>query len=297
MKITDDQIILLNKFKCERLHKIYDNESAAVLDFECKKNRNLEENLKFEAFKQDIEGQIAYYVVTLPDDKDIFMYFSLKCGSLFIPFASEKDLNDKMQEINISLRLISMLQSNNDNERKIANTLLQHKFGLNTSSNDFVDLIRKKISKNDFLIELVESLNEDKSIESNKKINRVQNTYPAIELVHFCKNDKISEQWKSFNIFKPMCEVFFWFFIAPILFKIQKLVGCEYVFLFAADISQDRTLINYYHDSLNFVEQSEIGTNKPFYDFNCCFMCQRISDLKINQMEYFNNFNPEGEII
>ena len=288
---------MLNKFKCDRLNLLYENGSTEIQDFECKRNPHLEENLKAEAFKQDIEGQNAYYVVTLQNTKDIFMYFSLKCGSLFVPLVSETDINDKIQELNISLRLISMLQSDNENDRKIANALLQHKFGIKTSSNDYVELIRKKLSKNEILKNYLYSLNEDKKREGDKKINRVQNTYPAIELVHFCNNDKISELWKSFNIPRPMCEVFFWYFIAPILFNVQKLVGCEYVFLFAADISQDRTLINYYHDSLNFIEQSEIGTNKPFYDFNCCFMCQKISDLKINQIEYFDNFNLDGEMI
>ena len=87
----------------------------------------------------------------------------------------------------------------------------------------------------------------------------------------------------------------FWKFIVPIIFKIQSLIGCQYLFLFAADMSEDNNLINYYNVALKFEQPEHIGTNKPKYDFCCRFMCQEINTLKTNQEEYFENFNPNDD--
>lgn len=88
-----------------------------------------------------------------------------------------------------------------------------------------------------------------------------------------------------------MGEVIFWRFIVPKFFEVQEIVGCEYAFLFAADLSEDRTLINYYNVSLKFAIDVPMGTNKPLYDFTCAFMCQKLSMLKENRKVYFDNFN------
>ena len=92
-----------------------------------------------------------------------------------------------------------------------------------------------------------------------------------------------------------MGEVIFWDKIVPKFFEVQEIVGCEYVFLFAADLSEDRTLINYYNVCLKFEIDEEVGTNKPYYDFACAFMCQKLNFLKKNQRLYFENFNLDED--
>lgn len=37
----------------------------------------------------------------------------------------------------------------------------------------------------------------------------------------------------------------------------MEIVGCEYLFLFAADLSEDADLVNYYVDNLEFIDASE----------------------------------------
>lgn len=58
--------------------------------------------------------------------------------------------------------------------------------------------------------------------------------------------------------------------------QVQKNIGCQYAFLFAADLSEDGSLINYYNVTLHFDQPEHIGANKPYYDFCCRFMCQEI---------------------
>ena len=143
----------------------------------------------------------------------------------------------------------------------------------------------------------IKDVNFDKEKEVNKQIIRVNCTYPGIELMHFCTNDNAKDFWHKCSIKRPMGEVLFWKFIVPIVFKVQNQIGCQYIFLFASDTSQDETLINYYNISLKFEQPDNIGTSKPRYDFCCKFMCQEISKLKENHQEYFNNFNPDDEDI
>ena len=90
-----------------------------------------------------------------------------------------------------------------------------------------------------------------------------------------------------------MGETLYWKYIVPKFIEVQKIAGCEYAFLFAADLSEDRTLVNYYDVSLKFQQQLDIGTNKPLYDFACVFMCQRINRLKELKDEFFNSFNMD----
>ena len=90
-----------------------------------------------------------------------------------------------------------------------------------------------------------------------------------------------------------MGEVIFWRFIALKFYAVQDIVGCEYAFLFAADLSEDRPLINYYNVALKFEVDVEVGTTKPLYDLACVFMCQRLESMRINRDRYFENFNPD----
>lgn len=76
-------------------------------------------------------------------------------------------------------------------------------------------------------------LNGDREREGNKQIIRVGHTYPSIELVHFCVNDNARAFWKECSLGHAMGEVLFWEFVVPIIYKTQKQIGCQYVFLFA----------------------------------------------------------------
>ena len=132
---------------------------------------------------------------------------------------------------------------------------------------------------------------KDRIQEKNRGIVRVVETFSAVELAHFCTNDNAQREWKSFSIKHPLGEVMFWNFIVPKIYEIQKNIGCQYLYLFAADNSKNRTLINYYTSSLKFKQTDEISTIKPLYDFNCEFMYQEIESLYQKKEDYFNHFN------
>ena len=69
-----------------------------------------------------------------------------------------------------------------------------------------------------------------------------------------------------------------------------------YLFLFAADLSEDADLVNYYVDNLEFIDASEHSAATPMYDFACRFLCQETSTLQERRTSFFEHFNPDEEV-
>lgn len=288
-KITEEQREIIKKFTCERLSCNPMNKEL-IKTFKNRKGCSLVGYLQKRAWREDVEGTTAYYLIKNPDD-DIALYFSLKCGALFDPL----DENGVEENALRFQKLLNVIQGINGEgqERELAVQLLeQYRSGQNISIEQIKHRVKMDAQNAKNLLRL---LNQDKQHEGNEQIIRVGHTYPGIELVHFCSNDLTKEKWKTYGINHPMGEVLFWEFIVPIIENVQQYVGCQYLFLFAADTSKDGSLINYYDVALKFTQPTEIGTNKPRYDFCCKFMCEEISDLRKNRQAYFDSFNPDND--
>ncbi len=52
----------------------------------------------------------------------------------------------------------------------------------------------------------------------------------------------------------------------------MQFIGVQYLFLFAADLSDNDSLIGFYMDRLDFIRDDERATIKPIYDLTCEFM-------------------------
>ena len=75
----------------------------------------------------------------------------------------------------------------------------------------------------------------------------------------------------------------------------MKYIGCQYLFLFAADFSEDENLINYYRTNLKFIDSPDRNTTIPLYDEMCKFMFQETCQLELNQKYFFDNFNRKED--
>lgn len=277
MKITEEQESILNTFKCERLSSDIQN-AENIKNFSSDKGKLLVDYLQNFAWNDDITGKLAFYIVK-SSENEIILFFSLQCGALFSPIDETAIYDNVMRKREIFLEGGNV----NENITKITMDNKIKRLEYSYFKNNVKTLIR---------------LNKDKEKEKNKNIIRVDNTYPSIELVHFCVNDNFKQKWKEYNFIHPVGEVMFWKYITPIIISVQNIVGCQYVFLFAADISTDGSLINYYNISLNFQQVNDIATNKPSYDFCCSFMCQKINEMIKKRKEYFDKFNlDENDVI
>lgn len=133
--------------------------------------------------------------------------------------------------------------------------------------------------------------------ESEDNLKRVGKTFAGVEIVHFCANDNYRPSWEKLNIKQKMGTVVFWHFLIPKICELRKIVGCEYLFLFAADLTPDELLVNYYKSNLGFKDSNEYGTAIPLYDYACKFMHQELKDIEERRNNFYLEFNPDEESI
>lgn len=292
MRITKEQENILDSLICQRL-KDDDKNTELIKSFNNEKGILIVEYLKQYGLKEDIDGDTAFYIVKTKQD-DVLMFFSMKCGELFDPLFDEEEIEENYEEY---LLIIQALKNADTDFEVKENAFERLKVMSKSKGMPIHKVLNQVLNKTKEKGKMLNALHSDKEREGNENISRVNKTYPGIELVHFCTNENARQIWDSYNMGHSMGEVIFWKYIVPKFFSVQEIVGCEYAFLFAADLSEDRTLINYYNVSLKFETDVEVGTNKPLYDFACAFMCQKLSKMKENRNRYFCNFNIDSSDI
>ena len=246
-------------------------------------------SLREEAWEEDANGSVAYYLIKDKEGNALF-FFSLKCGALF------EQLNEEQLKQNATYwkALERVLKNSNNGDQTAVLILEKLRSGKNLTKDDLKEIIKFQSKSNR---RALEHLLAEKTSETNENIVRVSTTHSGVELVHFCANDNKKSIWKSLGLPQSLGVVVFWHFIVPRICEVQNVVGCKYAFLFAADLSEDGSLINYYQTALHFEAPSDIGTSKPFYDFTCKFMCQTVNHLLEAQHNFFDSFNPdEGDV-
>lgn len=272
MRITEAQKSFLDQFSCERLTDSPTNQKL-IEDFFSDRGSGIVGYLKANGWREDSTGETAFYIIIGPDKKP-WLFFSLQCGAMFDLF----NKNGVVNELNQLKQLLSgekgMTLSDKDRANKIE--------GLRLRQQVLGNYVR------------------DVHREGKRPILRVGKTYPGIEIVQFCADDNKRKQWKDYcgkyNIRFTMGQVLFWKFIVEKLEAIQKMIGCQFAFLFAADITPDETLLNYYEVSLKFVRPGErFGISKPVYDYACVFMSQEIRTLIEYKKKFFETFNIDAD--
>ena len=146
-----------------------------------------------------------------------------------------------------------------------------------------------------------------------ENIIRTKKSFPSVELEHFCAYDPIGllppyvpksyakafkaehnpvlKRWNQMGMGnQSLGTTVFWNFVEPKIREIRDLVGCQYLYLFAADEKKDGDLTNYYK-KLGFDFRDDINVTKPAYDFQCFFMCQEVSSLRTRRNAFFREYN------
>ena len=272
--ITQEQIDLLSTFTCERLSRDRDNLSK-IQTFLSYRGPGLVNTLRNRGWNEDCRGTTAYYVVKNPQGR-IMLFFSLKCGVLFDP-----DYVDRCaDEFSETQRLWRTWNQARAGDEAAAEELAQLRRELGKEEYD--RRIRDLREEYEHRTAVLRQIKNDKRYEPNKKIVRVDQSHPAVELVEFCVNERLRSYWEerfqqSFATRRQtMGKVLFWWFIVPKMIEVSSLLGCEYAYLFAADDEPDGDLVRYYEDALHFRKLTHLGAIKPFYDMTCYFMGRRL---------------------
>lgn len=324
--ITAEQKRFLESFRCERL-KADPTNRWLIQDFYHPDGEGLVNKIKRFAWDEDHLGKTAYYVIKNANGQ-IVMVFSLKCGTLFNPnavaeWAKKYDNKtareiwdevldpDEMRRIELSglldQNLPQMLKAVDEGDPLSMLNLRRLRTALGPQR------YRKVILDVGNYLRVL----DDKRTEPNQNIVLVPESFPAIELVEFCSNFETKDCWnKKLMGGNRMGETLFWWFIAPTMLQIGDAIGCEYVFLFAAnnpekdrmkaarDPEQEKkeknSLVSYYA-RLHFHNDPTLGTAKPDYDYQCQFLCQRLRvsedfedpGMDSRQKHFFWSFNKD----
>lgn len=281
MKITDSQLQVLSKFQCERLSSNVENFSI-VDDFYNVRNNSLVETLQGDAYEDDENHRIAYYVVK--EEGRIVFFFSLKCGLLYDEFL-EGERFKEMKSFYDRIVQMSLDETQTEEDKKVIASILE-------SVRSKKGVKREDVAR----ILRLSSDSEEFSKIFGKNLKNVGQTFPGVEIVHFCANDAHRDIWEKLNLPQNMGATFFWYFIVPKIQELMKIVGCEYVYLFAADLTPYEELIRYYSEQLKFEKLDEHCAAIPMYDFTCQFMSQQTCGLEEKRRLFFENFNPEEEL-
>ena len=293
--ITPEQRRVLESLVCERLSASPCNLSILNRFVQTRRGDEDEVNVLDYAKKygssQDENGTLAYYLIKTKSGDGLF-FFSLKCGELFVPLTESIDTLMASGEFDLFVhRVKNVLKTSVEfaDLKDELRTIIVDKRKQMPSA--VIEVCKKYGTKNDIL----EKLEDEKKKEGNKRILRVFTTNPGVQIVHFCRNDLAQEVWRGLGLDsdRPMGEVLFWFFVAPIVEKLRALVGCEYAFLFAADTSDDNSLMKYYAQSLGFCPRDDLGVSKPFYDWTCTFMSLDITKITSLRKHYLSIFNSD----
>ena len=266
MKITQNQIAILNSFQVTRL-KEDDSLLRDVASFKNPKNENLVDYLVGNAFDDDEKNRCACYVVR-DGDGEILCYFSIKCGLLYSEFEELKKF-EKFK--NHKIKLMELEQRSDDPQVR-----------------EYIEEIKKKLEEAKADIESL--LGRFDSMPPNKQVAK---SYPSVELTHFCVNEAYRKKWQTygFSARNRIGSTIFWHVIVGIVEKIRSFTGCEYLYLFAADATSDRHLVNHYKNMMGLREEMTMSALHPIYDFNCSFLCADIDSLLNARDEFYNDFN------
>ena len=276
--ITLKQRTVLDSLVCERLSSKEENK-VLIQTVVNKRNNNLVNTLKSpQAWQEDEENVTAYYLVKSPRGI-ILSFFSLRCGEVFQTLDEELISLAKQYKDNIDK--YNNPDSSEQEKRQAAVQLLMAE--RNGWKPEIADYFTRKSIRRD----------KDTKKDKNKDNHQVARAFSAVELSILCNNqaDGVKEEWESLGLYRRRGLTIFWDMVVKKVESLVSHVGCEFIYLFAADDDSDGELVNYYRKEMFFVTPVKLGANKPSFDYECFFLCQPVKNLFLHRDSFFQSFN------
>lgn len=279
-RITREQRAYLDTLVCERISSNKDNREF-VQKFMNHRNPGLSYALKA-GWNTDARDKVAYYIVREPQEGgEPLFFFSLRCGEVDVPYNLEK-LRVAMENSQALLDAAYGLDAPDwakevVEKRKVDGVLPPRKL------KEFRERHRENMRKWSLYYEEVRLEGEN--------IIRAKQALAGVELVHFCSHTPAAAKWKAMGTNpQALGKTMFWRFVVPVIQQVRDLVGCEYLYLFAADEKKYGKLVGYYKE-LGFEIRQDLCVSKPEYDFGCFFMCQKVTSLRNRRNAFFREYN------
>jgi hypothetical protein len=255
MKITNGQKAYLDSLVCQRISEDYRNR-IAVDKFSNYRNPNIPHALKT-GWGEDKNNKVAYYIVKDPQDEEPLLFCSLKCGEIGVPFKHER-LREILENSKYLLDAAMGMDAPDWAKEVVEKMKVNGKVPDEEKSKLYRRYLRNKAKW---------ELYTDEIRLEGENIIRTKKTFAGVELVHFCIHAPAKYKWAKMGLnARSMGKTLFWQFVVPVIYEVRNLVGCEYVYLFAADRQKYGSLTNYYRE-LGFEIRDDLTVSKPEYDF------------------------------
>lgn len=283
-KVAESIVDLLSSFEVKRANeidiKVLKSMTAPIVDGE-EQRQIIKTFTSKDYLEDDKTGRLASFVILSPEELPL-VFFSLRCGELF-----ESTSMNKMRighDAYIALQEWTNGELTTKEEQDEALSKIRCAISEGLTIDDFESFDDKH-----------KAWEYDDIIDSKKEINKVFKVYPAIELKLFGINESAKAYWKSLGLpnDKKMGECLFWTKVVEVICKVQKIVGCQYLFLFAADKDVEGQLVQYYRVRLGFDYNAKMTANKPRFDWDCQFLFQDIESLLKGRDRFISSFTKE----
>ena len=269
-KVIEEALTLIDAFEVRRVREI----DKSILDamtgptVEGVEQRNIIAWFNsVEYVEDDLKGHLASFVVMSPTNIPL-IFFSIRCGELF-EMAQPERMRVGYNAREALRRLMNRDYSSDIEKDQLLRDVKAIK-DYNMTPDDIFRYAGKK-----------ESWEKDEKIERTKEVTKVLASYPAVELKLFGINDAARAYWVSLGLPKHirMGETRFWLKVVETLEAMHKYVGCQFVYLFAADKEAEGKLVQYYRVRLKFKSDANLSANKPQFDWQSQFLYQSIEEL------------------
>lgn len=282
--INDNQREILDSLICERLSSNPDNKNVIKTLVSVRNPQLVGKIMREESWKEDEANITSYYLVKTKSGI-VLAFFALRCGEIFKPVQEELIARAKLYIDNKAI--LEDTKTSYEEKRKAADVIIL------LVRQGWTDKIAKAIMRK------ADRRAADVKSDSNKHTHRVSEVLSAVELTLFCNNDAkgVKEEWVSLGLPQRRGASIFWHLIMPKIQYLTNIVGCEYLYLFAADDDSDGTLVNYYKDAFHFTSPVDMGSNKPSFDYGCFFLCQQVNVLLQHSQYFYDHFNPDANAV
>lgn len=236
--------------------------------------KNLEGYLKHVAWRADTEGETRVYLVK-DEQGSVALFFSIKCGLLYKKYQYD-DLEPDKQEF---VKMLMDAIQNRDED-----TLNSYSQSGMYSTEEVQELLAIAQTRMDLKL-------EERYLQDGEHTLKVDECYSAIEIQHFCRNTSYISDVET-DV--PLGFGIFWEIIVPLVCEITGKVGCRYLYLFAADQTNQedvRKLVRYYKNELKFSDVENMMMIKPYYDTDCLGLVQSVAGLLYNREAVWEEFS------
>lgn len=313
--------------------RMYESNQEDIKEFlQAKSGSIIAEYLNNKAWNEDSSNDTRVFLVRDKKTRKIAFFYALNCGILY------KELNTiKMSVVEQECveKLVKAIRLNN--AKGLSNAEKNSAYELLSSA---YDMFAEKIKDSERATLLISYAQEQADIKEEREeatnqigdgefVKNVQETYPAIDIKFLCKDAN----------YKPDIELdfkfgvyVFWEIIVPHILRISELAGCKYVYLFAADNSEQeksdeqinspvlyskdydmdgeeditnqeneseknvKKLVLYYINNLKFRPVSEYTILKPHFERTCYTLIQDVADLQYKRELIWSSHDQDNEV-